>query len=101
MGTISDIGALISERQANRRAWGKAIISAALSAVISIVGTTWKVRGYVDELEREQVESKRDLEYLKAHLPAVEKMAIDAQAEAQSATRMIYAHLGGWPPGIK
>ncbi|SRR6266487_2081601 len=101
MGTLSDIGSLATEKSANRRAWGKAIVSATLSAVVSIVGTTWKARGYVDEIERQQAEAKKDLEYLRAHLPEVEKVAIDAKAESQATSRLLYAHLGGWPVGVK
>lgn len=87
--------------KARRTGWGKAAVSAAVSALVSIVGTTWKVRGYVDELERDHKEQTQTLEYLKAHLPEVEKIAIEARGDSQRNERLLMAHLGGWPTGVK
>jgi len=87
--------------KARRTGWGKAAVSAILSAAVSVVGTTWKVRGYVDELEREHAEQTKDLAFLKAHLPEVERIAIDARGDAQRTERLLLAHLGGWPTGVK
>lgn len=99
MGTITDFGSLVTDRKESRRGWGKAIISALVSAVLSVAGTTWKVRGYFDELEHTAKEQAATLQYLKEHLPAVEQIAIDARGDAQHTEKLLMAHLGGWPAG--
>lgn len=107
MGAVSSIEELADElrkveivqSKTKRGGWGKAALGALLSAAVSIGGTSWKVRGYIDKLEAEHAEQTKTLEFLRLHLPEVEKTAIDARADAQHVEKMLYAHLGGWPAG--
>lgn len=109
MGAVTNFEELLEAQKradkligkAKRAGWGKAFAAGAFSAIVSIVGTTWKVRGYVDELEREHAEQTKAIEYLKVRLPEVEKVAIEARGDAQRTERLIMAHLGGWPTGVK
>lgn len=89
------------ERVAKLAGWGKAIVSAALSAAISIASAGWWFRGLIDDLRKDIELTRADVHYLREHIDGVEKVAIEAKSKGEAAQQLVWAQKGGYPQGVR
>lgn len=104
MGDYTDMEDIFKaqRRIASRSGWGKVLVGALVSAALSIVGTALKTRADLAKVESALAAQKKDLDFLKDHMPQVEQAAIEARGDAQRVERLLFAHLGGYQPnGVK
>lgn len=81
--------------------WGKAILSAALSAILTVATGAWWARGVIADLQRDIATMGVEVHYLREHIDAVANTAIEAKKSGDAAQLMMFAAKGGYPPGVK
>lgn len=77
--------------------WGKAILSAALSALLTVATGAWWARGVIADLQRDLATMSIEVHYLREHIDDVQKTAIDAKKSGDDARSMMFALKGGYP----
>lgn len=77
--------------------WGKALVSGALSAMLTVATGAWWARGVIADLQRDIATITVEVHYLREHIDSVQSTAIEAKRTGDEAKAMMFAMKGGYP----
>jgi hypothetical protein len=97
MSDADDIAINLAREFHKRKRLDGAALTISVSTLIAIISGAWWARGVIEDIRSDIRSQAQDTKYLREHVDAIEKEAIEAKSEGQEAMRCCWGNKGGYP----